>query len=104
MEGGAVFDDPATWTEPGERHLATSGGPGPDQFRTEPLPDQWELYDLDNDPTESHNRWNDVGSDSVMSDVFDRMCDALKHERTRAVPERNNPWPYAAREPDQEPS
>ncbi len=48
-----VFDDPATWTEPGVRHLAASGGPAPDRYRTEPLPDQWELYDLDDDPIEA---------------------------------------------------
>ena len=94
-----VFDDPATWTEPGVRHLAASGGPGPDTYRSEPLPDQWELYDLDHDPIEAHNRWHEVGNDSAVADVFDRMCDAMKAERARAVPERNHPWPYAPRRP-----
>jgi len=94
-----VFDDPATWTEPGVRHLAASGGPGPDAYRSEPLPDQWELYDLDHDPIEAHNRWHDVDSDSAVAEVFDRMSDALKAERTRAVPDRNHPWPYASRQP-----
>jgi hypothetical protein len=32
-------------------------GPGGDTYRTEPLPDQWELYDLDADPIEAENRW-----------------------------------------------
>ncbi len=94
-----VFDDPATWTEPGVRHLAASGGPGPDQFRTAPVPDQWELYDLDTDPIEANNCWHDVASDRGIRDVFDRMRQALKAERARAVPERNEPWPYASRQP-----
>ena len=44
-----TFDDPATWTEPGVRHLAADG-PGGESYRTEPCADQWELYDLDADP------------------------------------------------------
>ncbi len=98
-----VFDDPATWTEPGVRHLAASGGLGPDQYRTAPLPDQWELYDLDNDPFEATNRWSemaiDVADGPAVADVFSRMYSALKAERSRAVPERNNPWPYETRQP-----
>jgi arylsulfatase A-like enzyme/putative intracellular protease/amidase len=94
-----VYDDPDTWTEPGVRHLASSGTPGPDQYRTEPLPDQWELYDLDHDPAEAHNRWHDVGIDPSVADVFDRLCLDLERERTRAVPRRNQPWPYASRRP-----
>lgn len=94
-----VFDDPATWTEPGVRHLAASGGPGPDQYRTAPVPDQWELYDLDGDPIEANNRWHEIDSDTSIADVFHRMRQALKAERARAVPERNQPWPYAARQP-----
>ncbi|MEP6296160.1 MAG: sulfatase-like hydrolase/transferase, partial [Ilumatobacter sp.] len=90
-----VFDDPATWTEPGVRHLAASGGPAADQYRKAPLPDQWELYDLDGDPIEAHNRWNDPES----SDVFAAMRHALTEERARLVPERNEPWPYAPRVP-----
>ncbi len=90
-----VFDDPATWTEPGVRHLAASGGPAADQYRTAPLPDQWELYDLDRDPIEADNRWDDPAT----TDVFAAMRHALKEERARAVPERNEPWPYAPRTP-----
>lgn len=89
-----TFDDPSTWTEPGVRHLAADGPGGP-THRTEPLPDQWELYDLDDDAIESVNRWTD---DSV-GPVFDHLRAALKAERARAVPERNNPWPYASRRP-----
>ena len=94
-----VFDDPATWTEPGVRHLAASGGPGPDTYRSEPLPDQWELYDLDADPIEANNRWHDIHDDPAIADVFDRMRSVLNAERTRAVPERNHPWPYESRRP-----
>jgi arylsulfatase A-like enzyme/putative intracellular protease/amidase len=89
-----TFDDPGTWTEPGIRHLAATG-PGGDQYRTTALPDQWELYDLDADPIEAVNRWHD----STASDVFTHMHAALQNERARAVPERNNPWPYASRQP-----
>jgi arylsulfatase A-like enzyme/putative intracellular protease/amidase len=88
-----TFDDPDTWTEPGVCHLAASG-PGGDEYRTVALPDQWELYDLDADPIEAVNRWND---ESVFA-VFSHMETALQTERARAVPERNNPWPYASRQ------
>ena len=71
-----TFDDPATWTDPGVRHLASSGLAG-ETTRTIPLPDQWELYDLDADPTEAVNRWND---DSAR-DVFIHIRALLKEER-----------------------
>ena len=89
-----TFDDPATWTEPGERHLAATG-PAGDRFRSTPLPDQWELYDLDGDPIEAVNRANDPDC----TDVFETLRAALVAERARAVPERNQPWPYTARRP-----
>ncbi|HSM65601.1 MAG TPA: sulfatase-like hydrolase/transferase, partial [Ilumatobacteraceae bacterium] len=87
-----TFDDPATWTEPGVRQLASSG-PGGDTFRTDVLADQWELYDLDADPIEAQNRWNDP----EVASVFAHLKTVLKHERAERVPERNHPWPYAAR-------
>ncbi len=87
-----TFDDPATWTEPGVRHLAASG-PGGMEYRTQAVPDQWELYDLDADPTEATNRWHDPAA----SAVFEHLHDLLKAERSRAVPERNTPWPYVSR-------
>lgn len=85
------FDDPDTWTEPGVRHLSSTGPA--ETYRTEPLPDQWELYDLDADPIEAENRWNDP--DAAI--VFALLVDRLAAERTRAVPTRNEPWPYATR-------
>jgi arylsulfatase A-like enzyme/putative intracellular protease/amidase len=89
-----TFDDPDTWTEPGRRHLAADGPAGP-QFRRTPLPEDWELYDLDADPVEAHNRWSDPAAASVR----DRLLDRLAEERRRCVPPRNVPWPYADRHP-----
>ncbi len=89
-----TFDDPATWTEPGVRHLAANGPAGA-EYRTTALPDQWELYDLDADPVEADNRW----SDPKVAAVFAHLRSELKSERARSVPERNNPWPYAPRRP-----
>ena len=88
------FDDPDTWTEPGVRHLAAGGPAGP-IHRSEPLPDQWELYDLDADPIEAHNR----ASDPAASAVFTHLTNLLAAERTKCVPDRNQPWPYAERIP-----
>ena len=81
------FDDPATWTEPGVRHLAATGpalaNTSP-AYRTEPLPDQWELYDLDTDPIETDNRWHDP----TARPVFDHLVDRLGRERAATVPAR----------------
>jgi arylsulfatase A-like enzyme len=86
------FDDPSTWTEPGVRQLAANGLGG-EVYRTSPLDDQWELYDLSSDPDEAENRWNDPG----LHDLRSQLRMRLKEERARSVPERNNPWPYASR-------
>lgn len=87
-----TFDDPATWTEPGVRHLAANGMGG-ETYRTEPLDDQWELYDLTADPIEAVNRWGDPELD----DLRRHLRAQLKQARTSSVPERNNPWPYVQR-------
>ena len=84
-----TFDDPATWTEPHVRQLASDGMGGP-RYRTSVLSDQWELYDLDGDPVEMANRWND---DSAAG-VFTVMRERLDAERERCLPPRNAPWPY----------
>lgn len=86
------FDDPATWTEPGVRQLAANG-PGGQTYRTNPLDDQWELYDLTADPTEADNRW----TDPELHDLRAHLLMRLKDSRAQSVPERNNPWPYTAR-------
>ena len=92
------FDDPATWTEPGVRHLAANGPAGP-VHRFEPLPDQWELYDLDADPIEAQN----LATDSAFKAVFAHLAGQLAAERTRCVPDRNQPWPYVDRIPSEGP-
>ena len=88
------FDDPATWTEPGVRQLAADGMGGP-EYRSDPLDDQWELYDLTDDPTESRNR----ADDPALHELRTHLRNALKHARAESVPERNQPWPYASRRP-----
>ena len=89
-----TFDDPATWTEPGVRHLAANGLGG-EAYRMSPLDDQWELYDLTDDPTEARNRWTDPD----LHELRQHLRTQLKHARANSVPERNQPWPYASRRP-----
>lgn len=89
-----TFDDPGTWTEPGVRHLAANGLGG-EAYRTSPLDDQWELYDLTADPIEADNRWTDPD----LHDLRQHLRTQLKHARASAIPERNRPWPYASRRP-----
>jgi arylsulfatase A-like enzyme len=89
-----TFDDPGTWTEPGVRHLAANGLGG-EAYRLSPLDDQWELYDLTADPTESRNRWTDPDLDELRQQLWTQ----LKQARANSVPERNQPWPYASRRP-----
>ncbi len=88
------FDDPGTWTEPGVRHLAADGMGGP-TYRSDPLDDQWELYDLTDDPIEARNRW----AEPELHELRAHLRAQLKHVRAEAVPERNQPWPYAQRRP-----
>ncbi|CDO10384.1 hydrolase [Mycolicibacterium cosmeticum] len=87
-----TFDDPGTWTEPGVRQLAYSGRGG-ERYRSDVLDDQWELYDLTDDPIEAVNRWEDPALDEVRRFLRTQ----LKEVRAAAVPERHNPWPYAQR-------
>lgn len=62
-------------------------------YRFSPLDDQWELYDLTVDPVEADNRWDDPALHELRSHLRTR----LKQSRAESVPERNHPWPYAAR-------
>jgi arylsulfatase A-like enzyme len=89
-----TFDDPATWTEPGVRHLATNGIGG-EANRTDPLDDQRELYDLTADRFEAVNRW----TDPELHELRQHLRMQLKRQRPSSVPERNQPWPYANRQP-----
>lgn len=88
------FDDPATWTEPGVRHFAANGVGG-DAYRTDPLDDQWEMYDLSDDPVEAVNRW----ADPDLLELRHHLRTELKQARAAALPERNRPWPYVERTP-----
>jgi hypothetical protein len=87
-----TFDDPATWTEPFVRHLASTGGDRP-TYRTEALLDEWEMYDLTSDPAEATNLWPD---DSIVP-TRDHLVGILAIERARCSPPRNEPWPYIRR-------
>ncbi len=87
-----TFDDQATWSDPYVRHLSARG-PGGASHRTEPIPDQWELYDLDADPIEAVNL---AGSDDAAA-TFDAMKTLLAETRAERVPQRNADWPYAVR-------
>jgi hypothetical protein len=60
-----------------------------------PLDDQWELYDLTADPTESCNRWPDPD----LHELREELWTQLKQARASSIPERNQPWPYASRRP-----
>lgn len=88
------FDDPSTWTEPNKRHLSSSGPLG-DKFRTKPLRDQFELYDLTVDPDEVINLFEDA-----MTPRAERLRQEMTARLTRLsnlkIPPRNNPWPYQA--------
>lgn len=86
------FDDPATWTEPGVRHLAANGIGGR-AYRRSPVEDQWELYDLSADPIEAVNRWNDPD----LGELRRQLRAQLTEVRAESVPHRHRPWPYAAR-------
>ncbi|OBB97396.1 hypothetical protein A5782_02460 [Mycobacterium sp. 852002-40037_SCH5390672] len=74
------------------RHLAANGLGG-EAYRTSPLDDQWELYDLTADPIEATNRW----TDPQLHELRQHLRTQLKRLRTQSVPERNHPWPYASR-------
>ena len=86
-----TFDDPATWTQPGIRHLAASGPDG-DRFRTVPLADEWELYDLTVDPIEVTNLW-----ETATPELRNRLVERLEDTRRDCVPARNASWRYATR-------
>lgn len=77
-----TFDDPDVWLSPAIR-----------ADRSEPLADEWELYDLTIDPIESTNLWTHPGAESTGV----AMQTLLDEQRRELVPMRNNPWPYPRR-------
>ncbi len=80
-----TFDDAEVWTT---RKIRDA--------RSAPLPDQWELYDLTDDPVERVNRWADTDADGAAT--REHLVAVLADERVRCVPKRNKPWPYVMRE------
>ena len=89
-----VFDDPETWTNPNLKHLSSTGQTG-NTYRTNPLFDEWELYDLEADPNETNN----LANDSKAADVFRYLKNRMQEESSICVPKRNTPWPYSRRNP-----
>ncbi len=87
-----TFDDPAVWTEPHERQLSARSAAGP-VYRSEPIPDQWELYCLSDDPAEAHNQWETP----EFMEVMEMLKDSLERIRRERVPARNADWPTAQR-------
>ena len=67
---------------------------GGEAYRTDPLDDQWELYDLTADPVEAENRW----TDPELHELRQHLRMQLKQQRASSVPERNQPWPYVQRQ------
>ncbi|HET6732571.1 MAG TPA: hydrolase, partial [Mycobacterium sp.] len=72
-----------------------ANGLGGEAYRSEPLDDQWELYDLTADPAEAANRW----TDPALHELRQHLRMQLKQARASSVPERNQPWPYVSRRP-----
>jgi arylsulfatase A-like enzyme len=88
------FDDPALWSEPGVRdRYRHQAGPraGEIEERREPHPEEWELYDLGDDPAELRNRAGRVED----ARLFTHLRELLASERARKRLERRQPRPYA---------
>ena len=94
-----TFDDAATWSDPHVRQLSARGPAGP-AYRTEPIPDQWELYDLTVDPIEAVNRCDDPAVAAVRA----HLEATLERVREERVPARNVAWPAANRGADTPPA
>ena len=90
-----TFDDPAIWTEPHLRQLSARTPAGP-VYRSEPIPDQWELYCLSDDPMEADNQWDNPDHE----EVFGMLKETLERIRGERIPERNADWPTAPRKAD----
>lgn len=53
--------------------------------------DEGELYDLEEDPNETHNRWDDPAYRSVKMDMLKRLCDRMAWTMD-PLPERQAGW------------
>lgn len=91
-----TYDDPETWTVPSVSNLALRDCFGRVD-RAEPIADAFELYDLDDDPAEAHNRARDPAHAALLQMLVAR----LRVERARAAPARNRPWPSVAARPSE---
>ncbi|MDG2306452.1 MAG: sulfatase-like hydrolase/transferase [Candidatus Binatia bacterium] len=92
------FDDPDLWSEPGRcdsyRYQAGARA-GELEQRTAPYPDEWELYDLANDPAELTN----LAAATDHAAIFTHFKGVLTDERTRKRLARNDARPYAKVDP-----
>ncbi len=89
---------PSTIRAPGPSPACVTWPPtgcGGEAYRTDPLDDQWELYDLTADPVEAVNRWDGP----ALHELRALLRTQLKQVRAASVPERNQPWPYVRRQP-----
>lgn len=92
------FDDPDLWSTPGERdtyRFQAGDRAGEVDERTEAYPDEWELYDLDDDPAEMKN----LAGAPEQAAVFAHLQGVLAEERAAKRLSRNHPRPYAAAGP-----
>jgi arylsulfatase A-like enzyme len=92
------FDDPEVWSHPGrydEYRYQEPPRAGELERRTEPLPDEVELYDLDADPCEARN----LAADPEYAAVREGLLGVLSRERSRKRLTRRHPVPYADVEP-----
>lgn len=80
------WDNPAAWTSPGIAHVdEVFEGTRPLQSRTSALPDQWELYDLVDDPAEIHNLMSCSGEplSSAVTEVLAHLRAELGEAKER---------------------
>lgn len=87
------FDDPDLWTTPGVRdeyRHQVGKRAGEIDARSKPYAEEWELYDLDEDPAEMTN----LASSAEHAGVFEHLKGVLADERAQKRLERNRPRPY----------
>ncbi|HSS51541.1 MAG TPA: sulfatase-like hydrolase/transferase [Thermoanaerobaculia bacterium] len=73
------FDNPDFWTVPNERDEVQQGQET--VGRTQPLPDEFELYDLGADPTEERNLAHPSNSSEESRRIQEEMQDILESQR-----------------------
>jgi arylsulfatase A-like enzyme len=53
--------------------------------------DEGELYDLETDPQETVNRWNDPAHMMIQMEMLKKLCDRMAWT-VDPLPERTAPW------------